>query len=106
MWHSTPDLLPTHAGAHPCVDAMASKEGMSADAFDLDNNFAGWSRTATIAWPDEGRAITLDAETPFDHMVVYAPASHPDVALRRAGEQRGGLGEPRCRPRDEGRRGA
>lgn len=79
MWHSTPDLLPTHAGAHPCVDAMASREGMSADAFDLDNNFAGWSRTATIAWPDEGRAITLDAETPFDHMVVYAPASHPDL---------------------------
>lgn len=79
MWHSTPDLLPTYAGAHPCVDAMTSKEGMSADAFDLDNNFAGWSRTATIAWPDEGRAIALDAETPFDHMVVYAPASHPDL---------------------------
>ena len=79
MWHSTPDLLPTHAGAHPCVDAMASKEGMCPDAFDLDNNFAGWSRTATIAWPDEGRAITLSAEAPFDHMVVYAPASHPDL---------------------------
>jgi aldose 1-epimerase len=77
MWRSTPDLLPTRAGAHPCVDAMASQEGMSADAFDLDNNFAGWSRTATIAWPDEGRAITLSAQAPFDHMVVYAPASHP-----------------------------
>ncbi|SAK45970.1 aldose 1-epimerase [Caballeronia ptereochthonis] len=79
MWHSTPDLLPTHAGPHACVDAMASVEGMSADAFDLDNNFAGWSRAATIAWPDEGRSIMLDAETPFDHLVVYAPASHPGL---------------------------
>ena len=79
MWHSTPDLLPTHAGPHPCVDAMASDEGMSADAFDLDNNFAGWARRATIAWPDEGRSITLEADTPFDHMVVYAPAAHPEL---------------------------
>ena len=79
MWHNTPDLLPTHAGPHPCIDAMASKEGMSADAFDLDNNFAGWSRTATVAWPDEGRSITLSADAPFGHMVVYAPASHRDL---------------------------
>ena len=79
MWHSTPDLLPTHAGPHPCIDAMASSAGMSADAFDLDDNFAGWSRTATIAWPDEGRAITLSADAPFDHMVVYAPAAHPGL---------------------------
>ncbi|SAL05866.1 aldose 1-epimerase [Caballeronia calidae] len=79
MWHCSPDLLPTHAGPHPCVDAMASREGLSADAFDLDNNFAGWSHTATIAWPDERRAITLHADSPFDHMVVYAPASHPDL---------------------------
>ncbi|WP_250436382.1 aldose 1-epimerase [Caballeronia sp. ATUFL_F2_KS9A] len=79
MWHSTPDLLPTHAGAHPCVDAMASQEGMSADAFDLDNNFAGWSRTATIAWPDERRAVALSAQAPFDALVVYAPKSHPDL---------------------------
>ncbi|SAK44118.1 aldose 1-epimerase [Caballeronia hypogeia] len=79
MWHSTPDLLPTHAGPHPCVDAMASNEGMSADAFDLDNNFAVWSRSATIAWPDEARSITLEACAPFDHMVVYAPAAHPDL---------------------------
>lgn len=77
MWHATPDLLPTHLGAHPAVTALASPTGMSADAFDLDNNFAGWSRTATIVWPDEGRRVTLQADAPFDHMVIYAPAAHP-----------------------------
>jgi aldose 1-epimerase len=79
MWHATPDLLPTHLGAHPVVDALAAPEGMLADAFDLDSNFAGWSRTATIDWPDEGRSVTLFADAPFDHMVLYAPAGHRDL---------------------------
>jgi aldose 1-epimerase len=79
MWHATPDLLPTHLGAHLAVTAMGEPAGMSADAFDLDNNFAGWSRAATIVWPDEGRWVTLTAEPPFDHMVVYAPAAHPEL---------------------------
>ncbi|WP_244817612.1 aldose 1-epimerase [Caballeronia sp. Lep1P3] len=76
MWHTTPDPLPTHAGAHPSIDALGSPQGMSADAFDLDNNFVGWSREATIAWPDEHRAVTLRADAPFDFMVIYAPVAH------------------------------
>jgi aldose 1-epimerase len=79
MWHATPDLLPTHLDGHAAVDALASEKGMSADAFDLDNNFAGWSRTATIIWDDEHRQVTLWAQAPFDHMVLYAPAVHPDL---------------------------
>lgn len=79
MWHSTPDLLPTHLGPHVCLGQLASSEGMLADAFDLDNNFAGWSRRATIAWPDEQRSVTLCAEAPFDHMVLYAPADEPSL---------------------------
>jgi aldose 1-epimerase len=78
MWHATPDLLPTSLAAHPCVDALASPEGLSADAYDLDNNFAGWSRSATIDWPDEHRSVTLCADAPFDHMVLFAPSAHPD----------------------------
>jgi aldose 1-epimerase len=79
MWHATQDLLPAKLGAHPCVDALASPEGLAADAFDLDNNFAGWSRSATIDWPDEHRSVTLTADAPFDHMVLFAPSAHPDL---------------------------
>ncbi|WP_438394679.1 aldose 1-epimerase [Caballeronia sp. DA-9] len=79
MWHATPDLLPTVLSAHDSVAMLASKEGMSADAFDLDNNFAGWSGSATIEWPDENRSVTLTADAPFNHMVLYAPAAHPDL---------------------------
>jgi aldose 1-epimerase len=73
MWHADAEVLPTHFGPHPAVDAL--RNGMSADAFDLDNNFAHWSRHATIAWPDEGRQLTLTAQPPFDHLVVFAPAT-------------------------------
>jgi aldose 1-epimerase len=79
MWHATKDLLPTFLGAHPCVDLLASAGGLSADTFDLDNNFAGWSRSAIIDWPDEHRSITLSADTPYEHMVLYAPAAHRDL---------------------------
>jgi aldose 1-epimerase len=79
MWHATQDLLPTVLAAHESVEMLASDEGMAADAFDLDNNFAGWSRSATIEWPDENRSVTLTADTTFGHMVLYAPAAHPDL---------------------------
>ncbi|QSN65029.1 aldose 1-epimerase (plasmid) [Caballeronia sp. M1242] len=75
MWHTTPEPLPTRAGPHPCIDALASREGMSADAFDLDNNFTGWSRETSVAWPREHRSVTLRAEAPFDFTVIYAPSS-------------------------------
>ncbi|NYH18007.1 aldose 1-epimerase [Paraburkholderia bryophila] len=79
MWHADADVLPTHLGPHPAVDAL--REGMSPDAFELDNNFANWSREATIAWPDEHRQLTMTADAPFDHMVVYAPADDPQLCV-------------------------
>ena len=73
MWHADPAVLPTHLGAHPAVEAL--REGMLADAFDLDNNFTGWGREAVIAWPEERREVTLIADAKFGQMVVFAPAS-------------------------------
>lgn len=29
--------------------------------------------------PDEHRSVTLCADAPFDHMVLYAPAAHPEL---------------------------
>ncbi len=71
MWHAGPDVVPTPLGAHPAVDAL--RDGMSADAFDLDNNFTGWKREAVIAWTDEHRKLTLTADGTFGQMVVFAP---------------------------------
>ncbi|MGF6769513.1 aldose 1-epimerase [Paraburkholderia sp. GAS199] len=79
MWHADANVLPTHLGPHAAVDAL--RHGMSADAFDLDNNFANWSHEATIAWPDEHRRLTMIADAPFDHMVVFAPANDPQLCV-------------------------
>jgi aldose 1-epimerase len=79
MWHADADVLPTHLGPHPAVTAL--REGMSPDAFDLDNNFANWSREATIAWPDEHRRLTMTADAPFDHMVIFAPANDAQLCV-------------------------
>ena len=54
---------------------------ISPDAFDLDNNFANWSREATIAWPDEHRQLTMTADAPLDHMVVFAPANDAQLCV-------------------------
>lgn len=77
MWLVDQNVLPTRVGPHPAVDAL--RRGMNADEFDLDNNFSGWSRSATVAWRDERRQVTLTAEAPFDHLVIFAPAN--DVQL-------------------------
>jgi aldose 1-epimerase len=79
MWHADADVLPTHLGPHPAVEAL--RHGMSPDAFALDNNFANWSREATIAWPDEHRQLTMTADAPFDHMVVFAPANDTQLCV-------------------------
>jgi aldose 1-epimerase len=79
MWHADEGVLPTHLGPHPAVDAL--RRGMNANAFDLDNNFSGWSREATIAWPDEHRRLKLTAQAPFDHLVVFAPANDAQLCV-------------------------
>jgi aldose 1-epimerase len=79
MWHADADVLPTHLGPHPAIEAL--RDGLSPDAFALDNNFANWSREATIAWPDEHRQLTMTADAPFDHMVVFAPANDAQLCV-------------------------
>ncbi|MEP9323128.1 hypothetical protein PPMP20_08315 [Paraburkholderia phymatum] len=79
LWHADAYALPTHLGAHPAVDAL--KAGMNADAFDLENNFTNWMRSAPIAWPDERRRLTMTADAPFDHMVVFAPANDAQLCV-------------------------
>lgn len=40
----------------------------------LDHNFDGWSGTARIDWPEAGWALVIEADAPFQHLVVYVPA--------------------------------
>ena len=71
MWQSDDELLPTTLVRTAAVEAL--QHGVLVDEIDLDNNFTGWSRTATVEWPDTGAALRLEAEAPLDSFVVYSP---------------------------------
>jgi len=47
--------------------------GLRADAVALDNCFTGWSRRATIAWPERRAALIMTASEALDHVVVFTP---------------------------------
>jgi aldose 1-epimerase len=71
MWQSDAELLPTALVRDDTVEAV--RRGFEIDALDLDNNFTGWERRATVQWPDTGTALELEAEPPLDHFVIYSP---------------------------------
>lgn len=39
----------------------------------LDHGFAGFGGTASIAWPNEGYGVVIEAEPVFGQLVVYVP---------------------------------
>ncbi|HTC10881.1 MAG TPA: aldose 1-epimerase [Acetobacteraceae bacterium] len=69
VWQNGPDMIPTARIAIPPDWDHASPRAVGSAA--LDNCFAGWTGTATLAWPD--RTLTLEASEIFRHLVVYTP---------------------------------
>lgn len=68
MWETDAEVLPTrHAPVAP--EALPIRVAETA----LDNVFTGWSRRATIVWPERGAALDLDADAPLDFLVMYTP---------------------------------
>lgn len=44
---------------------------------DLVNGFAGWSGVAEVSWPERGASLSIAADDPLSHLVVYTPAGQP-----------------------------
>lgn len=72
MWRTDAEVLPTVHGDVP-TDADPNA-GLVVSEAELDTVFTGWSRSATLSWPEEGRALSLQAEAPLDKLVLYTPA--------------------------------
>lgn len=69
VWRNSPDLLPeTRIAVPPEWDHT---HGRTVGEAALDNCFAGWDGTATLAWPD--RTLTIEASAIFRHLIVYTP---------------------------------
>lgn len=75
MWLGDAQAMPLALDpAHPAVRAL--RAGLRLNAFDLDNNFSGFGRSAVARWPD-GSGLQMDAEPPFDFFVLYCPQDKP-----------------------------
>lgn len=69
IWLTDEEMMPTELVAPPPLG-----RGIRADAVTLDNCFVGWSRRATIDWPELGARLVMRAEPPLDDLVVFTPA--------------------------------
>src|SRR6185295_4960558 len=78
IWLTDEETMPTELVA-PSTAPL--DRGMVADAVALDNCFVGWSRRATIDWPELGARLVIRAEPPLDCLVVYTPAGRPFFCL-------------------------
>lgn len=99
VWLNDPTLLPLARAALP--DVWRFPGGVLMDRTVLDNGFTGWDGIATLDWPDLGLRLTVAADGPFGHLVIYAPAgedylcvepvSHMTDAVNRGQEPDAGL---------------
>ncbi|HYD30351.1 MAG TPA: aldose 1-epimerase [Azospirillaceae bacterium] len=71
MWLTDGEVLPTsHAAPPPPWDP---RQGLDLDRVVLDHGFTGWNGRADIDWPVSGIRLSMVAEGPMNHLVVYAP---------------------------------
>ena len=79
IWLTDAEIMPLElAQPDPARDP---RRGISVDQVALDNNYTGWSGLARIHWPEWGAEMTISAEPPYDHLVIYAPPQQPIVCV-------------------------
>ncbi|WP_207459589.1 aldose 1-epimerase [Azospirillum sp. SYSU D00513] len=71
VWMNDAAMLPDQRITLP--EEWAFTGGAVMDELVLDNCFAGWDGEAFIAWPDRKLGLSVTAEGPYGHLVVYAP---------------------------------
>lgn len=99
VWDSDETILPRTRRALP--PAWNFPKGVAMDGLVLDNGFTGWDGAAALVWPEHGLGLSMIADGPFGHLIVYAPAggdylclepvSHMTDALNRPGEPDAGI---------------
>jgi aldose 1-epimerase len=75
VWLTDGEMMPTELVAPPGAADLG--RAVTAEAVTLDNCFVGWSRQATIDWPELGARLVMRADPPLDYLVVYTPPHRP-----------------------------
>ena len=72
MWATDDEVMPT-ALTEP-DPRLGEGDGLPVDDAALDNVFSGWRGHATIVWPEHRARLSIDADPPLGHLVIYSPA--------------------------------
>lgn len=83
MWESDDSVLPRARAPLPITLDFPAGVAMD-DGVILDHGFTGWNGLATVMWTDgaaEGTSVSIVADGPFGHLIVYAPARDSFLCL-------------------------
>lgn len=79
VWDNDDTILPRQR--RPPPPAWDFRHGVVMDDVALDNGFTGWNGTAILDRPRERLRLTMLADGPFGHLIVYAPPGEPYLCL-------------------------
>ncbi len=92
VWDNDDTILPSRRRALPA--AWDFRHGVVMDHVALDNGFTGWSGTATLDRPQERLRLTMIADGPVGHLIVYAPPDEPYLCLEPVSHMTDALNRP------------
>ncbi|BAI72071.1 hypothetical protein AZL_014330 [Azospirillum sp. B510] len=92
VWENDDSILPCRK--RPLPAAWDFRHGVTMDHVALDNGFTGWSGAATLDRPQERIRLTMLADGPVGHLIVYAPAGEPYLCLEPVTHMTDALNRP------------
>ncbi|CAO3422846.1 aldose 1-epimerase [Azospirillum endophyticum] len=92
VWDNDDTILPFRR--RPLPTTWDFRHGVVMDHTALDNGFTGWSGTATLDRPQERVRLTMIADGPVGHLIVYAPPGEPYLCLEPVTHMTDALNRP------------
>ncbi|MBK1841754.1 aldose 1-epimerase [Azospirillum sp. YIM B02556] len=92
VWDNDDTILPSRRRNLPA--AWDFPHGVVMDHVALDNGFTGWSGTATLDRPRERVRLTMIADGPAGHLIVYAPRGESYLCLEPVTHMTDALNRP------------
>jgi len=71
FWQTDAEAMPTRLVPVPA--GLDPRAGVRLNDHALDNVFAGWDGRAVIRWPEHAARLSIAADGPLRHLVLYTP---------------------------------
>jgi aldose 1-epimerase len=71
VWMVDAEYMPTGRQAPP--ERLDFTRGLAFAGSNVANCYSGWDGRAVIEWPEEAMRLTMLADPPLTHLVLYAP---------------------------------